>query len=60
MLRVGGRYVLGGLVNPNADVTIDATLQTGTTSAQDGGTIGIVGDEVTLQGQRAEITNLDI
>jgi len=26
MLRVGGRYVLGGLVNPNADVTIDANV----------------------------------
>ena len=24
MLRTGGRYTLGGLVNPNADVTIDA------------------------------------
>ena len=24
MLRTGGRYVLGGLVNPNANVTIDA------------------------------------
>jgi threonine dehydrogenase-like Zn-dependent dehydrogenase len=26
MLRTGGRYVLGGLVNPNADVTIDANM----------------------------------
>lgn len=26
MLRTGGRYVLGGLVNPNADVTIDANV----------------------------------
>jgi threonine dehydrogenase-like Zn-dependent dehydrogenase len=26
MLRAGGRYVLGGLVNPGADVTIDANL----------------------------------
>jgi putative phosphonate catabolism associated alcohol dehydrogenase len=26
MLRVGGRYVLGGLVNPNANVTIDANI----------------------------------
>lgn len=26
MLRVGGRYVLGGLVNPGADVTIDANM----------------------------------
>ena len=26
MLRVGGRYILGGLVNPNADVTIDANI----------------------------------
>ena len=26
MLRIGGRYVLGGLVNPNADVTIDANV----------------------------------
>lgn len=26
MLRTGGRYVLGGLVSPNADVTIDAHL----------------------------------
>lgn len=26
MLRVGGRYVLGGLVNPNANVTIDANV----------------------------------
>lgn len=26
MLRTGGRYVLGGLVNPGADVTIDANL----------------------------------
>jgi threonine dehydrogenase-like Zn-dependent dehydrogenase len=26
MLRVGGRYVLGGLVNPGADVTIDANV----------------------------------
>ncbi len=29
MLRTGGRYVLGGLVNPNADVTIDANLIVG-------------------------------
>lgn len=26
MLRVGGRYTLGGLVNPNANVTIDANV----------------------------------
>jgi putative phosphonate catabolism associated alcohol dehydrogenase len=26
MLRVGGRYVLGGLVNPNANITIDANV----------------------------------
>ena len=26
MLRTGGRYVLGGLVNPNANVTIDANM----------------------------------
>lgn len=26
MLRIGGRYVLGGLVNPGADVTIDANV----------------------------------
>ncbi|MGI9381765.1 MAG: zinc-binding dehydrogenase, partial [Methyloligellaceae bacterium] len=26
MLRVGGRYVLGGLVSPGADVTIDANM----------------------------------
>ena len=26
MVRTGGRYVLGGLVNPNANVTIDANL----------------------------------
>lgn len=26
MLRTGGRYVLGGLVNPNANVTIDANV----------------------------------
>ena len=26
MLRVGGRYVLGGLVNPKANVTIDANV----------------------------------
>ncbi|MFQ6022083.1 MAG: zinc-binding dehydrogenase [Acidiferrobacterales bacterium] len=26
MLRTGGRYTLGGLVNPNADVTIDANM----------------------------------
>ena len=26
MLRAGGRYVLGGLVNPNANVTIDANI----------------------------------
>jgi threonine dehydrogenase-like Zn-dependent dehydrogenase len=26
MLRVGGRYVLDGLVNPNADVTIDTNM----------------------------------
>jgi alcohol dehydrogenase len=26
MLRVGGRYVLGGLVSPGADVTIDANI----------------------------------
>lgn len=26
MLRTGGRYVIGGLVNPNADVTLDANL----------------------------------
>ena len=26
MLRTGGRYVLGGLVNPNAHVTIDANM----------------------------------
>ena len=26
MLRVGGRYVLAGLVNPNANVTIDANM----------------------------------
>ena len=26
MLRTGGRYVLGGLVNPGADVTIDANM----------------------------------
>ena len=26
MLRIGGRYVLGGLVNPHADVTIDANV----------------------------------
>lgn len=26
MLRVGGRYVLAGLVNPNADVTVDANV----------------------------------
>ena len=26
MLRVGGRYVLGGLVNPDANVTIDANM----------------------------------
>jgi len=26
MLRTGGRYILGGLVNPNADVTIDANM----------------------------------
>ena len=26
MLRTGGRYVLGGLVNPHADVTIDANM----------------------------------
>ncbi len=26
MLRTGGRYILGGLVNPNADVTIDANI----------------------------------
>ena len=26
MLRVGGRYVLGGLVNPGANVTIDANI----------------------------------
>ena len=26
MLRIGGRYVLGGLVSPNANVTIDANM----------------------------------
>jgi putative phosphonate catabolism associated alcohol dehydrogenase len=26
MLRVGGRYVIGGLVNPDANVTLDANL----------------------------------
>lgn len=26
MLRVGGRYVLGGLVSPGADVTVDANM----------------------------------
>lgn len=26
MLRIGGRYVLGGLVNPGADVSIDANI----------------------------------
>ena len=26
MLRIGGRYTLGGLVNPNANVTIDANV----------------------------------
>jgi len=26
MLRTGGRYVLGGLVNPDADVVIDANM----------------------------------
>ena len=26
LLRVGGRYVLGGLVNPDANVTIDANM----------------------------------
>ena len=26
MLRTGGRYVLGGLVNPDANVTIDANM----------------------------------
>jgi len=26
MLRIGGRYVLGGLVNPNANVSIDANM----------------------------------
>src|SRR6516162_11952034 len=26
MLRVGGRYVIAGLVNPEADVTIDANM----------------------------------
>src|SRR3546814_14389690 len=26
MLRIGGRYVLGGLVSPGADVTIDANI----------------------------------
>jgi D-arabinose 1-dehydrogenase-like Zn-dependent alcohol dehydrogenase len=26
MLRTGGRYVLGGLVNPGANVTIDANI----------------------------------
>jgi threonine dehydrogenase-like Zn-dependent dehydrogenase len=26
MLRTGGRYVLGGLVNPDAHVTIDANV----------------------------------
>jgi threonine dehydrogenase-like Zn-dependent dehydrogenase len=26
MLRIGGRYVLGGLVNPDANVTIDANV----------------------------------
>jgi threonine dehydrogenase-like Zn-dependent dehydrogenase len=26
MLRTGGRYVLGGLVNPGANVTIDANM----------------------------------
>ena len=26
MLRVGGRYTLGGIVTPNADVTIDANM----------------------------------
>jgi putative phosphonate catabolism associated alcohol dehydrogenase len=26
MLRTGGRYTIGGLVNPNADVTFDANL----------------------------------
>jgi putative phosphonate catabolism associated alcohol dehydrogenase len=26
MLRIGGRYVLGGLVNPDANVTIDANI----------------------------------
>src|SRR3546814_10599860 len=26
MLRIGGRYVLGGLVSPGADVTIDANM----------------------------------
>lgn len=26
LLRTGGRYVLGGLVSPNADVTLDANL----------------------------------
>jgi len=26
MLRIGGRYVLGGLVNPEANVTIDANM----------------------------------
>jgi threonine dehydrogenase-like Zn-dependent dehydrogenase len=26
MLRVGGRYVLAGLVNPDANVTIDANM----------------------------------
>jgi threonine dehydrogenase-like Zn-dependent dehydrogenase len=26
MLRVGGRYVLGGIVTPNADVTFDANI----------------------------------
>ena len=26
MLRVGGRYTLGGIVTPDADVTVDANL----------------------------------
>jgi threonine dehydrogenase-like Zn-dependent dehydrogenase len=26
MLRTGGRYVLGGMVNPDSDVTVDANL----------------------------------
>ena len=26
MLRIGGRYTLGGIVTPHADVTIDANL----------------------------------